>query len=68
MNVRTFKDWTDTMYDNLVPEGSYIRNVKVDGEFYTGLWCSMWGSWTVSVPIKYCKPELDVTGKEGELC
>lgn len=59
MKIKTIRKYKN------IPQGSVIQDVKEDGKFYEGLWCSALGSWTVQVPKSYCleiKWEVDCKG------
>jgi len=54
VDVRTLHDHEG------IPEGSFIRNCEVNAEGeYVGMWCSMWGSYTVAVPGLLCEIVTD---------
>ena len=47
-----------------LPSGSVIKDVKVFSKSYRGMWCSMLGSYIVTVPKKDCKIVLEDQGKK----
>ncbi len=53
MNVRTTSDCT-ARQGTAIPEGSFIGDVKEFARCYRGLWCSMYGSFVVTVPKSAC--------------
>ena len=43
----------DYKLDN-IPEGSFIRDVRQEGDYYIGMWSSMGGTYEVAVPTVLC--------------
>jgi hypothetical protein len=41
-----------------VPAGSVLQEVVEIASHYQGVWSSMWGSYIITVPKKYCTTEI----------
>ena len=52
MSVRLMEDYD---IDACLFEGTVIQGAFEDGEFYTGLFASMFGSFEVSIPMNICE-------------
>ena len=53
MNIQLIVDCQD-IFPYMI-EGTVIQEVRMEEDKYIGLFCSMFGSYTVEVPIDRCK-------------